>query len=104
MSDLISRCELFNKLATIPVPPEANEFKAEVYKILQQMETADDWIPCSDRFPNKDDEYLTTIKIGDAVAITISHWYGRWGFVWTDPDDSTTKVIAWMPLPKPYMK
>lgn len=33
--DLISRCELFNKLATIPAPPEANEFKAEVYKIIQ---------------------------------------------------------------------
>ncbi len=39
MSDLISRCELFNKLATLPCPPEANEFKAEVYKILQDMET-----------------------------------------------------------------
>lgn len=36
--DLISRCELFNKLATIPTPPEANEFKAEVYKIIQGME------------------------------------------------------------------
>lgn len=36
--DLISRCELFNKLATIPAPPEANEFKAEVYKIIQGME------------------------------------------------------------------
>lgn len=39
MSDLISRCELFNRLATIPAPPEANNFKAEVYKIIQQMET-----------------------------------------------------------------
>lgn len=36
--DLISRCELFNRLATIPTPPEANEFKAEVYKIIQGME------------------------------------------------------------------
>lgn len=39
MSDLISRCELFNRLATVPAPPEANEFKAEVYKIIQGMET-----------------------------------------------------------------
>ena len=29
MSDLISRCELFNRLATIPAPPEANDFKIE---------------------------------------------------------------------------
>ena len=41
MSDLISRCELFNRLATIAAPPEANDFKAEVYNIIQQMETVD---------------------------------------------------------------
>lgn len=39
--DAISRCELFNRLATIPAPPEANELKAEVYKIIQEMETED---------------------------------------------------------------
>ena len=38
MSDLISRCELFNRLATVPAPSEANDFKAEVYKIIQSME------------------------------------------------------------------
>lgn len=48
MSDLISRCELFNRLATIPAPPEANEFKAKIYEAIQGMETADrlqgEWI------------------------------------------------------------
>lgn len=37
-SDSISRCELFNRLATIPAPPEANDFKAEIYKVIQSME------------------------------------------------------------------
>lgn len=37
-SDLISRCELFDRLATIPAPPEANDFKAEIYKVIQSME------------------------------------------------------------------
>lgn len=37
-SDLISRCELFNRLATIPAPPEANDFKAEIYKVIHSME------------------------------------------------------------------
>ena len=36
--DAISRCELFNRLATIPAPPEANDFKAEIYKVIQSME------------------------------------------------------------------
>ena len=42
MSDLISRCELFNRLANLPAPAEANDFKAEVYKIILSMETVPD--------------------------------------------------------------
>ena len=41
MSDLISRCELFNRLATIPASPEANELKAQIYAVIQSMETED---------------------------------------------------------------
>lgn len=55
MSDLISRCELFNRLATIPAPPEANDFKAEIYKVIQSMETHDqeqneDFNPCPEYY------------------------------------------------------
>ena len=39
MSDLISRCELFNRLATIPASPEANELKAQIYAVIQSMES-----------------------------------------------------------------
>lgn len=39
MGDLISRCELFNKLAVLNAPPEANDYKTEVYKIIQGMNT-----------------------------------------------------------------
>ena len=54
-SDLISRCELFNRLATIPAPPEANDFKAEIYKVIQSMEAADqeqneDFNPCPEYY------------------------------------------------------
>ena len=53
--DLISRCELFNRLATIPAPPEANDFKAEIYKVIQSMEAADqeqneDFNPCPEYY------------------------------------------------------
>ena len=33
----ISRAELLNRLAEIKAPPEANEYKAEVYKLIQSM-------------------------------------------------------------------
>lgn len=52
MSRLIDRAELFNRLANIKAPPEANEYKAEVYSLIQSMETADEivpegWVVCS---------------------------------------------------------
>ena len=33
----IDRAELFNKLAGIKAPPEANEYKAQVYALIQSM-------------------------------------------------------------------
>lgn len=38
MSDLISRADLFNELATVKASPEANEYKAEVFALIQTME------------------------------------------------------------------
>lgn len=41
MNDLISRCELFNKLATIQAET-ANEMKGKIYAVIQEMETRGD--------------------------------------------------------------
>ena len=38
MNDLISRCELFNKLATIQAETP-NEMKGKIYAVIQSMET-----------------------------------------------------------------
>lgn len=38
MNDLISRCELFNKLATIQAET-ADEMKGKIYAVIQSMET-----------------------------------------------------------------
>lgn len=36
-ADKISRSELFNKLAVVNAPMEANEYKAEVYRIINEL-------------------------------------------------------------------
>lgn len=41
MSDLISRCELFNKLATIQAQ-DANEMKGKIYSVIQSMDSVQD--------------------------------------------------------------
>ena len=53
---------------------------------------AQQWIPCSERLPEKDGKYLV---VGRQKAINIlkfdgGRWYGKWG------------VVAWMPLPDCY--
>ena len=40
MNDLISRCELFNKLATIQAETP-NEMKGKIYAVIQGMPTHD---------------------------------------------------------------
>ena len=37
VSGMISRAELFNRLAVVNAPMEANEYKAEVYKIINEL-------------------------------------------------------------------
>ena len=50
------------------------------------------WIPCSERFPEKDGYYLTTTCYRQVYC---DFWN-------EDHFDRTEAVIAWMPLPEPY--
>lgn len=111
MNDLISRCELFNKLATIPAPPEANDFKAQVYMIIQSMETSEKWTPCSERLPSDDNDYLVVDGDGEMAVGYYRDDADAWDnscFGWLERDDEDEnptrlgKVVAWMPLPKPW--
>ena len=59
------------------------------------------WIPVSERLPEKEGKYLTTIFNGIQYIMTCDyHPYSRCWF----PDDecASDNVIAWMPLPEPY--
>lgn len=108
MSDAISRCELFNKLATIPAPPEANDFKAEVYKVIQSMETVEsDWISVEDRLPDPDKYVL--LSFDNFTLADIGRYEGDDDGGAFYPGDSEKSYVshglfvnAWMPLPAPY--
>lgn len=123
MNDAISRCELFNKLATIPAPPEANEFKAEVYKIIQQMDAVGDsngWISVNERLPeliiHNNEPYIG--EWDESLPVLVYHRDNKYeceyliaiynnGFIgetcgWTEMEEANPihNVIAWMPLPE----
>lgn len=85
---------------------DGTTFNASEKEALMQMIDdaptieAQTWIPCSERLPTEEEQ---DINLGVLVTLWNGYkgmdfdWYhdGRW-YDWGD------RVIAWMPLPKPY--
>ena len=67
--------------------------KKEALEALPAIQTEPHWIPCSERLPEERGFYLTTTK---DKAVYRDYWN-------EDNFDRTEMVIAWMPLPKPYL-
>ena len=61
------------------------------------------WIPCSERLPDKTDDYLCSYN-GCAVADICEYDPDRneWGFFYDGGWKVVSNVIAWLPLPEPY--
>ena len=57
------------------------------------------WVPVSERLPEEMGTYMTTVDYGKHGLATGQRYYHGKGLGWEDDC-----VIAWMPLPKPYMK
>lgn len=64
-----------------------------------------EWIPCSERLPEKDGECLVQ-RSGDlCVDMCVAYFNHHGGNYWVDNDGFILKgICAWMPLPKPYEK
>ena len=68
--------------------------------INTSTDTSSGWIPCSERLPEEDGYYLTTIRfyhLHNLVAMGCNFEDGKW--LYMEGDD---EVLAWMPLPQPY--
>lgn len=118
MDDLISRQALYKKacdyerqaldhiqkinpdkheelVAWSAVLAERTSFKLDV----RDAPSAQQWIPCSERLPDEDGDYIVTDDSGGAI------WVGATFFIRDDegkPNWGLVNVTAWMPLPEPY--
>ena len=64
-----------------------------------------EWIPCSERLPNVNGWYITTISgeiCGQDRAFSGMSEFANGKWVSDYDVDETEMTIAWMPLPKPY--
>ena len=89
MDDLISRQAAIDAFFNATSDGDKAEFCVAVVK---NIPSAQQWIPCSERMPERNGYYLVTGRQG-AVNKRLyqdGYWYGNWA------------IIAWMPLPEPY--
>ena len=67
---------------------------------LPSADRPQEWIPCSERLPEKAGHYLCSFKKAnriDSIYVDLAYWTGgRWyGYL-------ANEINAWMPLPKPW--
>ena len=89
-----------------------------VWRYLRQLPSAQRWIPCSERLPKRNGEYLVWMQrpFDEEPTVSIINYdadcemFGDWreyyhpitlGYLDSDFDE-IKGVIAWMPLPEPY--
>lgn len=74
-----------------------------VIEVINSQPPADQWIPCSERLPDKESstEVLVTYYDGVNEETRVEeecYFYG----VWVKPLEWNENRVAWMPLPEPY--
>ena len=57
-----------------------------------------EWIPVSERLPEKEGAYLLTVKTASGIR------YVRMGLLYSNGKFADRNVIAWMPFPPPYQE
>ena len=103
-SDLIRRAELLELYEGL----DGQGLKVPVEVVVQNikdMPTVDRWIPCSERLPEKNGQYLVVADCGISEKVyrqIVKYWDGE-GQKWMPNNYApSTHFVAWMPLPEPY--
>lgn len=69
---------------------------------VKKIPSAQQWIPCSERLPEKEGQYLVTLDFAWGKEIEMGDWFifedghGEW----VNPNSHVT--VAWMELPTPW--
>lgn len=123
MADLIKRDSALKGYDTVlSILDSAVNAVSEAKAIVLQYgsEPAQQWIPCSERLPEKEDVYLVTFDkkclLENEADVSDMYWVdGKWQYAMIEHYEhkmpklivepiEELKVVAWMPLPKAYQE
>lgn len=108
--DCIRREKTLNKINEllaeyIPLMPIGWTLPLNIAKTINELPSVTpqqtSWIPCSERLPEENGNYLVTVEANDGTAQLKYQMVDHYGPKWL-LDKKKEKVVAWMPLPEPY--
>lgn len=128
MSDLISRQKVLDQIEKAINEPEfmhdGDDFYAGLYRALTIVEytpSAQQWIPVSERLPEKTGVYIVHFRDGEEEDHVFVWWLNEGTYSGCTPtyidgdkywasafngepinEYMSKRVVAWMPLPEPY--
>jgi hypothetical protein len=76
--------------------------------VLEELPPAQRWIPVSERLPKPNRAVLTYVNTGKSETFCLANWndacwdWEEWIGTRMLESEMEYKVLAWMPLPKPY--
>ena len=101
-----------SNMRTMFSPMDSTRFDAKFENVADIKEiplpSASQWIPCSERLPEEDGQYLITVKyihVDGYEDIYAEHgnWTdGKWDMFCFGHCGEVENILAWMPLPEPY--
>lgn len=104
----MSRSELFKAVYENMCHRNSDDpFAKVLYEVLRILEETK-WIPCSERLPEEDGQYLITVKYVhvdgyDDIYAEHGDWTdGKWDMFCFGHCGKVENITAWMPLPEPY--
>lgn len=104
MSDLISRKEAKLKVARVTWEDGDShyDFHDKCVDCLDDVASAHQWIPVSEKYPKPEDEYKNFLTVDDKGEIAIDKFLLSFDEEPQPYFSGMRQIIAWMPLPKPY--